>query len=147
MRTYGLICYSLLDRCKTEGKSIDFLPIWLRVDPGATFIFITQIRGGVGGGGAEKCHTCFASLHDNKDHPSQRRSGRWREANLCSLRSFMKCPPLTVSLSLSVHHLCYQCSFSSSTGNLTYFTFTTIFCFGPVQIPTSARKTFDGTFG
>lgn len=25
------------------GKSIDFLPIWLRVDPGATFIFITQM--------------------------------------------------------------------------------------------------------
>lgn len=29
-----------------EGKSIDFLPIWLRVDPGATFIFIPQIQGG-----------------------------------------------------------------------------------------------------
>ena len=93
-RTYGLICYSLLDRCKTEGKSIDFVPIWLRVDPGATFIFITHIWEG---GEAEKCHTCFASRHDNKDHPSQRRSGRWWEANMCSLKSFTKCPPPSAS--------------------------------------------------
>lgn len=44
VRTYGLICYSLLDRGKTEGeKVLIFLPIWLRVDPGATLIFITQM--------------------------------------------------------------------------------------------------------
>ena len=48
-------------------------------------------------GEAEKCHTCFASRHDNKDHPSQRRSGRWWEANMCSLKSFTKCPPPSAS--------------------------------------------------
>lgn len=43
----------------------------------------------------------FASLHDNKDYPSERRSGRWWEANLCSLKSFMKCHPgFTLCLSV-----------------------------------------------
>lgn len=49
---------------------------------------------------AEECHTCFASLHGNKDHPSQRRSGCRREANLGSLKSTLHEMAFTPSLSI-----------------------------------------------
>lgn len=102
---YGLICFSLLDRCKVEGKPIDFLPIWLCVDPLATFIFIALTQGRK----AEVCHFCY--FYGNRDRRSQDRSCCLREGNAAQQKStwheILPDPLLSVSLpgSQSFHHL------------------------------------------
>lgn len=68
----GLICYSLLDRCKMQrGKVLIFCQYGCVLILGPHSFSSLRYREEE----AEKCHTCFASLHDNGDHPSQRRSG------------------------------------------------------------------------
>lgn len=105
------------------GKSIDFFAnmaacwSWGHINFHHSDVVVLVVVG---------CHTCFASFHGNEDHPSQRRSGRWWEANLGSLKSTLHEMPSTtlcLSVSLCVHHLfclSLSCAFCSPVSTITY---------------------------